>query len=97
MARMLEDETGRLLYVGDASTLSFLQLLRMVVETAVGPCSFSLDPRRHHIVETQLDLTLEKKLTYRLPDKETALILVESFFTNVSLHESDPPLSQSRD
>ena len=83
MVRMLEDGTGRLLYVGDASTLSFLQLLRMIVETAVGPCSFSLYPGRHGIVENQLDVSLERKLTYRLPDKETALILVESFFINV--------------
>ncbi|KAM0802148.1 fungal-specific transcription factor domain-containing protein [Usnea florida] len=33
MTRMLEDVTGRLVYIGDASTLSFLALIRMIVET----------------------------------------------------------------
>lgn len=56
----------------------------MIVETAVGPCSFSLDPQRHGLVENRPDLSIQKKLTYQLPEKETALILVQSFFTNVS-------------
>ncbi|KAK7521131.1 fungal-specific transcription factor domain-containing protein [Phyllosticta citriasiana] len=33
-ARMLQDPTGRLLYIGDSATLSFLQLLRMMAFTA---------------------------------------------------------------
>ena len=83
MTRMLEDARGRLLYVGDASNISFLQLLRMIVETVAGPCAFSLDPGRHRLVENTLNLSLENQLTYQLPTKETALVLVESFFVNV--------------
>ena len=84
MTRMLEDSTGRLLYVGDASNISFLQLLRMIVETVAGPSAFSLDPGRHRMVENSLNTSLENQLIYQLPDKETALVLVESFFVNVS-------------
>ena len=85
MARMLEDGKGRLIYIGDASTLSFLQLLRMIVETAVGPSPFTLDPERHKITETPLYLPLDTELTRLLPEKHTALILVDSFFVNVSI------------
>ena len=85
MARMLEDGRGRLVYIGDASTHSFLQLLRMIVETAVGPSPFTLDPERHRIMETPFSLPRDIELTHLLPDKPTALILVDSFFVNVSL------------
>ena len=84
MTRMLEDSTGRLIYIGDASTLSFLQLLRMIVETTVGPSPFSLDPERHKIKETPFSLSTNTELTHLLPEKQTALILVDSFFVNVS-------------
>ena len=85
MARMLEDGRGRLVYFGDASTLSFLQLLRMIVETAVGPSPFTLDPERHKILETPFYLPPDTGLTHLLPERHTALILVDSFFVNVSL------------
>ena len=84
MARMLDDGTGRLVYIGDASTLSFLQLLRMIVETAAGPSPFTMDPERHKITETSLLLPPDTELTHLLPEKQTALILVDSFFVNVS-------------
>ena len=91
MVRMLEDGSGRLIYIGDASTLSFLQLLRMIVETAVGPSPFTLDPERHKIIETPFSLPPDTELTHLLPEKYTALILVDSFFVNVSIR-----LNQSR-
>lgn len=82
-ARMLQDPTGRLLYVGDAGTLSFLQLLRMMVENVIGPSTFTNDPRRHKITESQFSLPLSgNKHTQLLPDKRTAHVLIESFFTN---------------
>ena len=93
MARMLEDGKGRLIYVGDASTLSFLQLLRMIVETAVGPSPFTLDPERHKITETPAYLPPDTELTRLLPEKHTALILVDSFFVNVSIELSEPSRS----
>ncbi len=88
MTRMLEDSTGRLIYIGDASTLSFLQLLRMIVETTEGPSPFTLDPERHRIKEPPFSLPSETELTHLLPEKQTALILVDSFFVNVSMNLS---------
>ena len=84
MTRMLEDGdgTGRLLYVGDSSTLSFLQLLRMIVETTAGLNSFSSDPSRHQITETQFHITRYANFTHALPNKAASLILVDSFFVN---------------
>ncbi|CAF9927960.1 MAG: hypothetical protein ALECFALPRED_003918 [Alectoria fallacina] len=82
MTRMLEDGTGRLVYMGDASTLSFLQLLRMIVETTVGPSPFTMDPERHKIKEIPFSLPSDTELTHLLPDRQTALILVDSFFVN---------------
>lgn len=84
MTRMLEDGTGRLIYVGDASTLSFLQLLRMIVETTVGPSPFTMDPDRHRITEIPFSLSSNTELTHLLPERQTAMILVDSFFVNVS-------------
>lgn len=88
MARMLEDGRGRLVYIGDASNISFLQLLRMIVETAVGPSPFTLDPERHKIMETPFSLPPDTELTHLLPEKQTALILVDAFFVNVSIAPS---------
>ena len=85
MTRMLEDGTGRLIYIGDASTFSFLQLLRMIVETTVGPSPFTIDPKRHKMLEVKLSLPPDTGLTRLLPEKQTALVLVDSFFLNVSI------------
>ncbi|KAK7531539.1 fungal-specific transcription factor domain-containing protein [Phyllosticta citribraziliensis] len=81
-ARMLQDPTGRLLYIGDSATLSFLQLLRMMVENVVGPSAFTVDPRRHKITETPFSLPPNSRHTHLLPDKRAAYILVDSYFVN---------------
>ncbi|KAI9737487.1 MAG: hypothetical protein M1834_009642 [Cirrosporium novae-zelandiae] len=80
--RLLEDSTGRLLYVGDSSTLAHLQLIRVVVEGIAGPCPFTTDPSRHRISETRLTVPTNIKIIHLLPDKLTARVLVDSFFTN---------------
>ncbi|KAL5372530.1 hypothetical protein DPSP01_013424 [Paraphaeosphaeria sporulosa] len=80
--RMLQDPTGRLLYVGDSATLSFLQLLRMMVENAAGQSPFTNDPRRHKIVEGQFSLPAGFRHTHLLPDHRTARVLVDAFFIN---------------
>ncbi|KAF2680296.1 hypothetical protein K458DRAFT_345312 [Lentithecium fluviatile CBS 122367] len=80
--RMLQDPTGRLLYVGDSATLSFLQLLRLMVENASGSSPFTNDPRRHKIVEGQLSLPPGARHTHILPDQRTARVLVDAFFIN---------------
>ncbi|CAI6333834.1 unnamed protein product [Periconia digitata] len=81
-SRMLQDPTGRLLYVGDSATLSFLQLLRMMVESAAGTSPFTNDPRRHKIVEGQLSLPSGSRHTHLLPDQKTARVLVDAFFVH---------------
>ena len=80
--RMLQDPTGRLLYIGDSASLSYLQLIRMIVENVSGPSPFTTDPRRHRIMEPSLKLPPGLRQTHLLPDKQTADLLVTSFFTN---------------
>ncbi|OAL52915.1 hypothetical protein IQ07DRAFT_503465 [Pyrenochaeta sp. DS3sAY3a] len=79
---MLQDPTGRVLYIGDSATLSFLQLLRMMVESVAGSSPFTNDPRRHKIVEGQYSLPAGYRHTHLLPDLQTARVLVEAFFIN---------------
>ena len=83
MARMMMDSNGKLLYVGEAATLTFLQVLRTIVETTVGACPFTTDQKRHHITETHLKLPPDVHLTHQLPPKQTALILVDAYFVHV--------------
>ncbi|QDS73652.1 hypothetical protein FKW77_002460 [Venturia effusa] len=80
--RMLQDPTGRLLYVGDSATLSFLQLIRMMVESVAGQSRFTTDPRRHKIMESQFSLESTSRRSLLIPHKTTAKILADSFFTN---------------
>ena len=93
ITRMLEDVTGRLVYIGDASTISFLPLIRMVVETTAGPSPFTMDPERHKIEETPFSLPSDTELSHLLPKKQTALILVDCFFINVSSEPSRSTVS----
>lgn len=72
------------MYVGDSATLSFLQLMRMIVESVAGPSPFTTDPRRHRIVENSLSLPQGVRYTHVLPDRKTADVLVASFLMNVS-------------
>jgi len=83
--RMLQDQTGRLLYIGDASTLSILQLIRIIVENTAGTdmgSPFINDPKRHRILESIIDFPDNAKVPSILPDKQTADILIESYFIN---------------
>ncbi|KAI0535531.1 fungal-specific transcription factor domain-containing protein [Xylaria digitata] len=82
--RMLQDSTGRLLYIGDSATLSYLQWIRMVVENISGPSDFTMDPRRHMIMENTISLPQDLRPTGILPDQRTANILISSFLTNTA-------------
>ena len=84
MTRLLADGSGRLVYIGDSASLSFLQMLRMIVETVAGPTSFSSDPGRHTLTESKLSPLPNAQLTHLLPPKETSIILVNAFFVYVS-------------
>ncbi|GAW19142.1 hypothetical protein ANO14919_086260 [Xylariales sp. No.14919] len=82
--RMLQDSTGRLLYIGDSATLSYLQWIRMIVENISGPSDFTVDPRRHMIMENAISLPQDLRPTGILPDQRTANVLISSFFTNTA-------------
>ncbi|KAI2469250.1 fungal-specific transcription factor domain-containing protein [Annulohypoxylon bovei var. microspora] len=56
----------------------------MIVESVSGQSNFTLDPQRHHILENNIPLPHDIKPTGVLPNKKTADILVDSFFTNTS-------------
>lgn len=81
--------------MGDSASLAYLQLIRMIVETRTGPNTFTMDPNRHKIMESSI--TLPPKMTRTpqlLPDRETARVLVDSFFTHVSRGLSCPGTGQ---
>ncbi|KAK1831782.1 activator of stress genes 1 [Podospora conica] len=83
--RMLQDQTGRLLYFGDSSTLSVLQLIRIIVENTAGTDKgqpFINDPKRHRILEHIIDFPDNMKVPSILPDKQTTDVLLESYFIN---------------
>ncbi|KAI1175995.1 fungal-specific transcription factor domain-containing protein [Nemania sp. FL0916] len=82
--RMLQDSTGRLLYIGDSATLSYLQWIRMIVENISGRSEFTTDPRRHMIMENTISLSQSSRPTGVLPDQRTANVLITSFFTNTA-------------
>ncbi|CAK7230154.1 hypothetical protein SCUCBS95973_007476 [Sporothrix curviconia] len=81
-SRMLKDQKGRLLYVGDSATLSFLHLFRTMVEKITGESSFTNDPSRGNIVENLVSLPASIHPPCMLPDRTTADVLIESFFVN---------------
>ncbi|KAH8800615.1 fungal-specific transcription factor domain-containing protein [Xylogone sp. PMI_703] len=82
--RMLQDPTGRLLYLGDSAALSYLQLIRMIIENAAGPSPFTSDTERHRIVEPLITLPADLHQTHLLPDKQTAHVLLQSYFINTN-------------
>jgi hypothetical protein len=74
-------------YIGDASTLSILQLIRIIVENTAGSemgHPFIDDPNRHRIMEPIIDFPENTRIPCPLPDEDTAGILIDSYFTNVS-------------
>ncbi|OIW22880.1 putative fungal-specific transcription factor [Coniochaeta ligniaria NRRL 30616] len=79
-SRLLNDGKGRLLYLGDSASLSFLDTIRRLVENTLGPSDFTTDPHRHKLVEGSI--TVAKKPTHVLPDREAAEFLIDSFFSN---------------
>lgn len=71
-------------YLGDSATLSYLQFIRMIVESVDGPSQFTTDPSRHRLMEATATLPTGAKPPVLLPDRKTADVLVKAYFTNVS-------------
>ncbi|KMU83742.1 hypothetical protein CIHG_01525 [Coccidioides immitis H538.4] len=79
-SRMLQDGRGRLLYLGDSASLSYLDTIRRLVEKTVGVSDFTSDPHKHSLLELPISTGL--KPTHVLPDREAAEFLLDSFFSN---------------
>lgn len=80
--RVIQGAKGKHMFVGDSANISFLEDMRRVVENAIGPCSFTEDPLRHHMVEHVPD-GQPNWLHAQLPpsiDQPTAFYLVKNFF-----------------
>lgn len=77
--------------MGDASTLSILQLIRIIVESTAGPevgSPFIDDPKRHRIMENIIHFPENTMVPSCLPDRETTDVLVDSYFVNVGILSS---------
>jgi hypothetical protein len=70
-------------YVGDSATLSYLQLIRMLVENVAGQSNFTVDPNRHKIMEAIIYPPPSNTPSGVLPDRKTVDVLVESYYLNV--------------
>ena len=57
----------------------------MIVESTIGPSTFTTDPRRHRLTENTITHPPKSQMTHLLPDKETAHVLVNAFFVNANL------------
>ncbi|KAM5364716.1 hypothetical protein ACJZ2D_011367 [Fusarium nematophilum] len=79
---MLLDPTSRALFVGDSSALSYLFVIRTIVESVAGGSEFTEDPGRFKMSETPLTGSRVLRPPLELPDKKVAKMLVESYFLN---------------
>ncbi|CAG9972151.1 unnamed protein product [Clonostachys byssicola] len=80
--RMLEDSNGRLLFVGNSSTLSYLQFMRIIVDNPTEQSSFTGDPIRHKIPENYAAIPSDIESPWILPGREAVDALIQFFFTN---------------
>ncbi|VUC20311.1 unnamed protein product [Clonostachys rosea] len=80
--RMLEDSNGRLLFVGNSSTLSYLQFMRIIVDHPTEQSSFTGDPIRHKIPENYVTMSPDIESPWILPEREAVDALIQFFFTN---------------
>jgi hypothetical protein len=71
-------------YLGDSAALSYLQIIRKDVESIAGPSPFTIDPHQYQIVENITSLPRSVRNTHLLPEKATAIMLVDAFIANVS-------------
>lgn len=58
----------------------------MIVESVSGTSDFTLDPQRHNILENTIQVPQDTRPTGVLPDRKTADVLIDSFFTNVGTY-----------
>ena len=71
-------------FYGHSANASFVHLLRVIMQTALGASSFTNDPSRNDIWVPRLSDSISSKYPYQLPDREISRILINSFFAQVS-------------
>ncbi|KAH8203955.1 hypothetical protein TruAng_001897 [Truncatella angustata] len=91
-SQMLEDSRDKFIYVGESASLSFLETVRGAIRVAVGPCAFTNEPARNHMLESTPKIRFETAQEPSL-DLATAQSLARQFFLAVSgiLDLFDPP------
>lgn len=55
LSRLVRGAKGKFMFIGDSANLSFLQNIRRLVRTSIGPCDFTTDPLKFMMVETSPD------------------------------------------
>lgn len=70
-------------YLGDSASLSYLDTIRRLVESTLGPSEFTRDKHKQRILEGLISVAARP--THVLPDREAADFLVDSFFSNVKI------------
>ncbi|KAJ5967236.1 hypothetical protein N7501_003484 [Penicillium viridicatum] len=80
VARLLRDGQGKFMYIGDSASLSFLQSLRRVVTSSIGPCEFTEDSSRHSMLEAfQSNPSTQSGALVAPPNNEEAQRLARQF------------------
>ncbi|KAI5792825.1 fungal-specific transcription factor domain-containing protein [Pyronema domesticum] len=83
--RMLSDPSGRLLYIGETGSLSFLARVRKLAKDALGPSSFTSDSAQFSIADKPIIRSHHLPSTHAsLPPYEVASTLIDLFFTHVN-------------
>lgn len=77
-----------IVYIGEAASLSFLQLIRDTVTAQIGPSQFSQSDKRHSMLETEPSVAVDSNdlepTTYNL-DVENSLLYARIYEAAVSI------------
>ncbi|CEJ81905.1 hypothetical protein VHEMI02004 [[Torrubiella] hemipterigena] len=82
--RMLKDSKGKLYYIGESASLSYLQVVRRSVAETVGACAFTLDTLGHQMIEVEMSANLHAIQSEPYLDRDSCLALVPQFELAVS-------------
>ncbi|KAF8540336.1 hypothetical protein BDD12DRAFT_804582 [Trichophaea hybrida] len=83
---LLSDPSGRLLYIGETGSLSFLARMRKLVKDALGQSPFTSNSEQHSIADKPVIPRLQHTLgiSVSLPPLECATALVDLFFVHIN-------------
>ncbi|KAL2869986.1 putative C6 transcription factor [Aspergillus lucknowensis] len=80
VARLLRDDQGKFMYVGDSASLSFLQSVRRIVSLSIGQCEFTEDTSRHSMLEVlQSNSTTQTGPLIQAPSNDDAQRLARQY------------------